>query len=176
MRIFHKESPTGFWDHGPQSWDRNYNSIHWSSIPSCSIYMQPKLLKRKRFESRHKKIWNRPTVPCAVPTGLKSSLHNEFLCLKIPHTCHWCGITLSSSANFGKTKWAPTREENLSILRSLSPYHGQNTRPHEKGLLQEKKNLQNLLVVGFEPCVSLAESVLTTGLFQIWYTNVFVII
>ena len=37
---------------------------------------------------------------------------------------------------------------------------GKNTRPHEKGLLQEKKNLQNLLVVGLEPCVSLTESVL----------------
>ena len=71
-------SLTTFLDHGPQSWDRSYNSIHWSSIPSCSIYMQPKLLKRKRFESRHKKIWNRPTVPCAVPTGLKLSLHDDF--------------------------------------------------------------------------------------------------
>ena len=125
VRMFHNHSLTTFWDHGAGSWHRNYNSIHWSSIPSCSIYMQPKLLKRKRFESRHKKIRNRPTVPCTLPTGLKLSLHNEFLCLKIPHTCHWCGITLSSSANFGKTKWAPTREENLSILRSLSPYHGQ---------------------------------------------------
>ena len=167
MGIFHKESPTGFWDHGPQSWDRNYNSIHWSSIPSCSTYVQPKLLKRKRFESKHNKIRNRPTVPCTVPTGLNLSLHDEFTCLKIPRTCHWCGITLSSSANFGKTKWALTREENLSILRSLSHIMGKNTRPYEKGLLQEKKNLQNLLVVGLGPCVSLTETVLTTGLFQI---------
>ena len=176
MRIFRKESPTGFWDHGPQSWDRNYNSFHWSSIPSCSIYMQPKLLKRKRFESRHKKIWNRPTLPWAVPTGLKSSLHNEFLCLKIPHTCHWCGITFSSSENFEKTKWAPTREENVSTLRSLPISWAKILRLHEKGLLQEKKNLQNMLYVGLEPCVSLAESVLTTGLFQICNNYVFVII
>ena len=167
MRIFHKESPTGFWDHGPQSWDQNYNAIHWLSIPSCSIYMQPKLLKRKRFESKHNKIRNRPTVPCTVLTGLNLSLHDEFLFLKIPHTCHWCGITLSSSANLGENKWAPTREENLSILRSLSPYHGQNTRPHEIGLLQEKINPQNLPLVGFEPCACSAESVLTTGLFKI---------
>ena len=90
--------------------------------------MQPKLLKRKRFESRHKKIWNRPMVPCAVPTGLKSSLHDEFLCLKIPHTCHWCGITFSSSENLEKTKWAPTREENLSTLRSLPMFMGKNTK------------------------------------------------
>ena len=53
---------------------------------------------------------------------------------------------------------------------------GKNTRPHEKGLLQEKKNLQNLLEVGFEPYVSLAESVLTTGLFQIYLNCVFLII
>ena len=53
---------------------------------------------------------------------------------------------------------------------------GKNTRPHEKGLLQEKKNLQNLPVVGLEPCVSLAESVLTTGLFRICHMEVFVII
>jgi hypothetical protein len=52
---------------------------------------------------------------------------------------------------------------------------GKNTRPHEKGLLQEKKNLQNLPAVGLEPCVSLAESVLTTRLFQICSENVFVI-
>ena len=53
---------------------------------------------------------------------------------------------------------------------------GKNTRPHEKGLLQEKKNLQNLLVVGFEPYVLLTESVLTTELFQICNNTVFVII
>ena len=137
VRILHIHSLTTFWDHGAESWQRNYNSIHWSSIPSCSIYMQPKLLKRKRFESRHKKIWNRPTVPCAVATGLKSSLHNEFLCLKIPHTCHWCGITFSSSANFEKTKLAPTREENLSTLRSLPISWAKILRFHEKGFLQE---------------------------------------
>ena len=53
---------------------------------------------------------------------------------------------------------------------------GKNTRLHEKGLLQEKKNLQNLPVVGFEPCVLLAETALTTGLFQIYNKTVFVII
>ena len=49
-------------------------------------------------------------------------------------------------------------------------------RLHEKGLLQEQKNLQNLPVAGLEPCVLLAESVLTTGLFKICNRNVFVII
>ena len=53
---------------------------------------------------------------------------------------------------------------------------GKNTRPHEKGVLQENKTLQNLLVVGLEPCISLAKSILTTGLFQICYTHVILII
>ena len=53
---------------------------------------------------------------------------------------------------------------------------GKILKLHEKGLLQEKKNLQNRHLVGLEPFVSLEESILTTGLVQICYTYVFVII
>ena len=70
--------------------------------------------------------WNRPCCPYPSSGALRKQIRINRSCSGlVAKTCHWCGITLSSSANVGKTKFAPTREENLSILRSLSPYHGQ---------------------------------------------------
>ena len=47
--------------------------------------------------------------------------------------------------------------------------------PTKKNHLQEKQSPQNLLLVGLEPCVSLAEFVLSTGLFELCNKYAYVI-